>query len=112
MKLGLQKENSIADICWNLGEFLMETVQLVLSIVEQPSRPAAFSVELCCVLKGARLDDVPHVGPARQESCSKLANLVFVWCRLIFCTGKIYICPIFGPNLGIIFHNRGTRSSL
>ena len=54
----------------------------------------------------------PDVGSGRQKSSSQLGNVVFVWCRLNFCTGKIYIWSIFGTNLGIICENRGTQDSL
>ena len=43
---------------------------------------------------------------------SKGANLVFLWCRLNFCTGQIDIWSIFGPNRRIMWENRDTFGSL
>ena len=64
------------------------------------------------VLKGARRGDVADVGPARCKYFSKLANLVFNWCRLNFCSGKIYICSISGQNFANICENRGAAGLL
>ena len=64
------------------------------------------------LIKGARQGGVPDVGPARHKYFSKLANLVFDWCRLNFCSGKIYICSIFGQNFAMICENRGAAGLL
>ena len=81
-----------------LVSFEWKTAELLLSIDERSRLPASFSVELWCtaVLNGVRCGGVPDVGPARHKSSSKLANPVFNWCRLNFCTEKSTFAPYLG----------------
>ena len=114
MKLYLQTQYNIVDILSNFEEVWLENGR-VIAKYRRPIQPAGCVFRwamLRAVIKGVQWGYLPDVGTSRHKLSSKLANLVFIWCMMNFCTGEIYICPIFEPNLGIIFENRGTQGSL